>query len=703
MDVARRAKFAALWRQAFDDDRFHLLFGFALPAALYLVFVTQISTFTIDDAYISFRYARNLNEGLGLVYNPGQYVEGYTNFLWTLLLALGMRLGAEPQVVAKVLGAVAAIGTMAVVFAMSRRFAKAGGNPRAPCLATWLMATSINVITHTFLGLEGGLFLFLLTSGFLLLIRENDRSDAKFFPWSGLVFALAALTRPEGPAYFAIAWFVLARPPLFRWRHAYSIAAFTAIVGAHLIWRHSYYGAWLPNTLAAKTGDLRTQATSGLHYISVFANEGGLLVALLPLGIGVAFFSHRRRPLLALTALTAFNLAYLLLVGADWMPKWRYLLPLEPFAYLLADQALNRLSLVPAPSRTPIFAGLTLLSLFGLVQRAGQLPGHFDDLHSTEGGWRSHEGQSASWFAAHGDRGAIAIGDIGEVGFRSNQPVFDLLGLVTPAVGKLPGGYGRKDEKPFVAAFYAANPDWFVTITNDGTCKHAAFPLMRAIIDSPEHSFWLRYDLAHTVRLNKQDYWCLLHRRTSGEEINHASLFDFEERSFAGWTVTGRAFGDGPVHGAAANQQQVVGFAGKALANSFSSDTGDDAVGRLESPEFIIDRAHIGLRVGGGASFGTRVELLVDQVPVTAAFGENTEDLRRVEWDVGAWRGHPAKIRIVDDERGSWGHILVDDIDVFDLEKDLQDVASRATSRDEAPAESTATKATPVKSTKLSR
>jgi len=49
-----------------------------------------------DDAYISFRYARNLIEGNGLVFNPGERVEGYTNFLWTVLMAGGLGLGVHP-------------------------------------------------------------------------------------------------------------------------------------------------------------------------------------------------------------------------------------------------------------------------------------------------------------------------------------------------------------------------------------------------------------------------------------------------------------------------------------------------------------------------------------------------------------------------------------------------------------------------------
>ena len=58
----------------------------AAIGALGIVFAV-VNRFVQDDAYISFRYARNLADGLGLVWNAGERVEGYTNFLWTLMLA----------------------------------------------------------------------------------------------------------------------------------------------------------------------------------------------------------------------------------------------------------------------------------------------------------------------------------------------------------------------------------------------------------------------------------------------------------------------------------------------------------------------------------------------------------------------------------------------------------------------------------------
>ena len=48
---------------------------------------TQLYDYPFEDSYITYRYAENLSRGMGLVYNPGEVVEGFTSFAWTLLLA----------------------------------------------------------------------------------------------------------------------------------------------------------------------------------------------------------------------------------------------------------------------------------------------------------------------------------------------------------------------------------------------------------------------------------------------------------------------------------------------------------------------------------------------------------------------------------------------------------------------------------------
>ena len=59
------------------------------------VVVAALRRFVQDDAFISFRYAKNLADGVGLVWNVGERVEGYTNFLWTVLMAPSFKIGVD--------------------------------------------------------------------------------------------------------------------------------------------------------------------------------------------------------------------------------------------------------------------------------------------------------------------------------------------------------------------------------------------------------------------------------------------------------------------------------------------------------------------------------------------------------------------------------------------------------------------------------
>ena len=79
--------------------------------------------FTQDDAYITFRYAANYAAGHGLVYNIGEQVEGYTNFLWTILMVLGRLAGADLVFFSKLLGTLCGLGTIVLSFFLGRLLA----------------------------------------------------------------------------------------------------------------------------------------------------------------------------------------------------------------------------------------------------------------------------------------------------------------------------------------------------------------------------------------------------------------------------------------------------------------------------------------------------------------------------------------------------------------------------------------------------
>lgn len=143
-------------------------------------------------------------------------------------------------------------------------------------------------------------------------------------------------------------------------------------------------------------------------------------------------------------------------------------------------------------------------------------------------------------------------------------------------------------------------------------------------------------------------------------------LADFEGETYdAGWMVEGTAFGTGPARGTLPNQMEVSGFLGRGLVNSYLG--GDDATGKLTSPVFRIERKYLSFLLGGGGHPGLAINLLVDSEIVRTAAGPNvvpggSERLAWHDWEVSELAGKEARIEIVDDARGGWGHINVDHI-----------------------------------------
>ncbi len=138
-----------------------------------------------------------------------------------------------------------------------------------------------------------------------------------------------------------------------------------------------------------------------------------------------------------------------------------------------------------------------------------------------------------------------------------------------------------------------------------------------------------------------------------------ATLFaDFED-GYADWKVTGTAFGPGPAHGTLADQNPVSGYSGRKLVNTFFEC--DNTKGTLTSPEFVIEKPFVNFLVGGGNYKGqTCVNLVVGEETVRTATGKNSEHLEWTCWDVGDLVGKKARIVIVDDRTGHFGHINAD-------------------------------------------
>ncbi|MBI4703492.1 MAG: hypothetical protein HY744_20470 [Deltaproteobacteria bacterium] len=492
------------------DPLTHKFLGLLLPAAIALGHMWRVRAYTVDDAFISFRYARNLARGLGLVYNPGERVEGYTNFLWTLLLSGGIKLGLDPEPLAKELGAIAAIGAMALTYALAARLRPLGA---VPCVATWLLASTGAFAGYAVFGMEAPLFTCLVLGGTLLFHREEDRGAR--FPWSGLVFALAGLTRPEAPLYLGVLMLALGGLRLlfvprrmFEPRNVLRAALFLGPLGAHLCWRRWYYGAWLPNTFVAKTGDLDQQIRGGWQYLSDYLTHAGpvLYLALGGLAAGLVW---RQRELLAYAAIALLGGIYIVLVGGDWMPLFRFVVPLEQFLFLLVCHGVR--SLVEQRRRVANVA-LFLFALLAVYQRASIMrEDRIRIVRREKAFWDRAAGGTARLLLDKGEPGTIAMGDIGYIGYATDFPVLDLLGLLDPLIAQQPGGYTRKIGAGYRNRFFERAPRYFLLVSAENDCAHPSVPGSIALFN--DRRFAQRYAESGRVRLDGGFSWCIYERR----------------------------------------------------------------------------------------------------------------------------------------------------------------------------------------------
>ena len=140
-------------------------------------------------------------------------------------------------------------------------------------------------------------------------------------------------------------------------------------------------------------------------------------------------------------------------------------------------------------------------------------------------------------------------------------------------------------------------------------------------------------------------------------------VFDFEgQTDWSGWIKVGAAWGPGPVAASLPDQGPVRRAGGERWASSMHK--GDDTVGTVLSPEFTIDRPLLRLRIGGGNDHGLRVELLVagENALVVWCPEPDSDRFRDAHLDVSAYQGKLARIRLVDETTGAWGHLNVDEI-----------------------------------------
>jgi hypothetical protein len=424
----------------------------ALVAAGFLFHALSMSGWLIDDAYISFRYARNLASGAGLVFNPGERVEGYTNFSWVIVAAIASKLGLGLPFFMPLLGVVCALGVVLLVARAAPRYWPEGEEPGRACAgvgAAAMMALSPDLARYSVSGLETALYTLLITAAVVSLIASRPVAFACFT-------SAAFLTRPDAAliGIVGVVWLMKGADRVRATLRA--VAVFVVLLGPYLVFKWRYFGALAPNTLAAKVPDVR----SGFLYVA------GSLVSIGPIAAAVAFFVARdgrrfARPIDRLFVLWLVTLVAVALEGGDWMNGHRLTVQYLPLLALAADRfvvqsftaASNAVAKIVRPTAVLVCIPLGLMGTREITQQL--------EYREVVDARRERVVRELAAAGVH----SLGTFDVGLVGWVAPSMVItDLGGLTDRTIAHAPGHYFDKKPDPLYLA--ARDPDAFLFTTN---------------------------------------------------------------------------------------------------------------------------------------------------------------------------------------------------------------------------------------------
>ena len=454
----------------------------AIPVCIALggfVVRMALGPITIDDAYITFRYARNVADGVGFVYKPGERILGTTTPLWTLLLAAFCKIGAcDLPLVALVFGATADAATTLLLFQLARHLGLGRG---WGALLSTLFAVSAASITFTAGGMETPLF--------VLEVVGAVFADATGRPRRAAVIAgLATLTRPEG---ILMAVLVLGKYLLVgRFPPGRDLVSYLATVVPWVTFATWYFGSALPQSVIAKAAVFEAPPTTnavllltqiglpGMNLEQLYSSDETLRIAFgLPIGVFITLTALASAPRLArylrghpeCLTLVGFApllaIAYMVAGARNVILFYWYVVPLVPFYLFGIVVFLQRVT-----TRLPRIGVAAIASalLFWTVLGMGLGRDAKRSLFWPVGLSLSHEEsyrEAASFLAPRIDStSTVALPEIGTFGYYSRSRILDTAALISPQAARyypLPAAYhGHAVPADLIRD---AKPDYLVT------------------------------------------------------------------------------------------------------------------------------------------------------------------------------------------------------------------------------------------------
>jgi hypothetical protein len=381
-----------------------------------------------DDAYISFRYAANFLSGHGLVYNYGERVEGYTNFLWVMLLAFFKGIfGVNFLTFARTAGVLFGVAILLLLAVMLKdRFTKV-----PPVYSGSLFVLLVTNLSFSYWSVSG-----LETAAFTCMALASIVSEYRRPQLTPILLIIATLLRPEGALVFGIVLINrILQDRKIPWQY---ILLYSLPLMPFVVFKLVYYGSLFPNPYYAKSGVGLEYIKSGLEYVWYFARTAGVygFVFLIPL---LAIRNLWKRYSLLYLYVIIYTL-YIIWVGGDVLKVYRFFVPVLPVLYFLFVLALVEFAALLNVSRKREYAVVVLGSLIFSATSFQGVYQYVKESRDTELNFMERMRFTSTMLKnTMGPSFSLATSTIGIAGYQLlGHRVIDMLGLTDPYIARTP-------------------------------------------------------------------------------------------------------------------------------------------------------------------------------------------------------------------------------------------------------------------------
>lgn len=414
-----------------------------LIALIFLLALFAIkNSFIQDDAFISFRYADNLVHHNNFSWNADDTVklEGYTNFLWTVIITGCIKLGWDPVTCSMVIGILFGIGTLVVTYKIATLVF---GDPRFALLSVFLLGTNYSFSGYMTGGLETQLQTFLISMIVLFTfkaISSTGPATAEFLS-IGIFSALAILTRLDTPLIIGL----LIMPMLyFRFKTASDKKIQKALISLvlmaipvvlivvpWLLWKYRYYGDILPNSFYLKGKVFSAEVIkNGIYYLFTFFSSYYLIVFVVVLAFQIRK-AIRNKFVVTLLIVLAGWLAYILKVGGDFM-EFRFFVPVLPMLMIVITWSIRQLrgkGIKYLCTAVLLFGSVSHMLLFFDFHGTDSIKKLHGIIYEKETNWKGIGLKLNDLFYNVRDRIVIATSAAGAIPYYSKLKTIDMFGV----------------------------------------------------------------------------------------------------------------------------------------------------------------------------------------------------------------------------------------------------------------------------------